>query len=52
MAERRGLIYTKVAEQGVVSIKPGGVGSQVAFQRAHLLDARCHKLPQAHERVW
>ena len=28
----------------VVSIKPGGVGSQVTFMRAHLMDAACHKL--------
>ena len=32
------------AERGVVSFKPGGVGSQVAFLRAHLVDAACHKL--------
>ena len=45
MAERLGLIPTKGAERGVVSIKPGGVGSQVAFLGAHLVDAACHKLP-------
>ena len=52
MAQRGGLVPTKGAERGVVSIKPGGVGSQVAFLRAHLVDWGCHKLPLAHERVW
>ena len=45
MAERLGLVITKGAERGVVSVKPGGVGSQVAFLGAHLVDAACHKLP-------
>ena len=45
MAERLGLVPTKGAERGVVSIKPEGVGSQVAFLRGHLVDAACHKLP-------
>ena len=45
MAERLGLVPTERAERGVVSIKPGGVGSQVTFLRAHLVDAACHKLP-------
>ena len=52
MAERLGLFSTVGAEWGVVSIKPGGVGSQVAFLRAHWVDAACDKLAQAHERVW
>ena len=45
MAERLGFVSTKGAERGVVSIKPGGVGSQVTFLRAHLMDPACHKLP-------
>ena len=45
MAKRLGLVPTKGAERGVMSIKPGGVGSQVAFLRVHLMDAACHKLP-------
>ena len=45
MAERLGLVPTKGAERGFVSIKPGGVGNQVTFLRAHLVDAACHKLP-------
>ena len=45
MAERRGLVPTMGAERTVVSIEPGGVGSQVAFLGAHLVDAACHKLP-------
>ena len=45
MAERLGLVPTKGAERGVVSIKPGGVGSHVTFLRVHLIDAACHKLP-------
>ena len=45
MAERLGHLSTERAERGVVSIKPGGVGSQVTFLRAHLVDAACHKLP-------
>ena len=45
MAERLGLVSTDRAERGVVSIKPGGVGSQVTFLGAHLVDAACHKLP-------
>ena len=45
MAERLGLVPTEGAERGVVSVKPGGVGSQVAFLRAHLVDVACHKLP-------
>ena len=45
MAERLGPVPTKGAELGVVSIKPGGVGSQLAFLRAHLMDAACHELP-------
>ena len=45
VAERLGLVLTKRPERGVVMIKPGGVGSQVAFLRAHLMDAACHKLP-------
>ena len=44
MAEHLGLVRTKGAERGVVSIKPGGVGRQVAFLRVHLIDAACHKL--------
>ena len=44
MAEHLGLVATKGAEHGVVSIKPGGVGSQVTFVRAHLVDAACPKL--------
>ena len=51
MAERLGLVPTEGAERRVVSIEPGGVGSQVACLRAHLVDAACHKLPQADERV-
>jgi len=35
-----------------VLVKPGGVGGQVALSRTHLVDPSCHKLPQAHERVW
>ena len=45
MAERLRLVPTMVAEGRVVSIKPGGVGSQVAFLGVHLVDAACHKLP-------
>ena len=45
MAERLGLVSTERAERGVVSIKSGGVGSEVTFLRAHLVDAACHKLP-------
>ena len=45
MAERLGLVSTEGAERGVVSIKPGGVGSQVTFLRALLVDTSCHKLP-------
>ena len=45
MAEHLGLVSTERAERGVVSIKPGGVGSQVTFLRAHLVDAACHKFP-------
>ena len=45
MAERFGLVPAKGAERGFVSIKPGGVGCQVTFLRAHLMDATCHKLP-------
>ena len=51
MAERFGLVPAKGAELGCVSIKPGGVGGQVAFLRAHLMDAACHKLPEANEWV-
>ena len=52
MAERLELVPTKGAERGVLSIKPGGVGSQVAFLRAHQVDAAGHKLPLTHEWVW
>ena len=52
MAERHKLIPTMGAERGVVTIKPGGVGSQVALLGAHLVDAARHKLSQTHERVW
>ena len=52
MAERFGLVPTKGAVLEVVSIKPGGMSNQVAFQRAHLVVAASHKLPQAHEQVW
>ena len=52
MAERLGFVPAKGAEGGFVSIKPGGVGGQVTFLRAYLMDAACHKLPWAHERVW
>ena len=52
MAERLRLVPTKGAERGVVSINPGGVGSQVTFLRAHLMDAACHKFSWAHERIW
>ena len=45
MAERLGLVTTVRAERVVVSIDPGGVGSQGAFLRAHLMDVACHKLP-------
>ena len=45
MAERLGLIPAKRAERGFVSITPGGVGGQVTFLRARLMDAACHKLP-------
>ena len=45
MAERLRRVPTKEAEWGVVRVKPGGVGSQVAFLRVHLMDAACHKLP-------
>ena len=45
MTERLGLVTTEGAERGVVSIKPEGVGSQVTFLRAHLMNAACHKLP-------
>ena len=45
MAERLGLVSTERAECGVLSIKPGGVGSQVNFLSPHLADAACHKLP-------
>ena len=52
MAERLRLVPAERAERGVVSIKPGGVGGQVTFLRAHLVDASCHKLPEAHVRMW
>ena len=45
MAEGFGLVPTKGAERGFVSVKPGGVGGQVTFLRAHLMDAARHKLP-------
>ena len=45
MAECLRLVPTMGAERGVVSIEPGGVGSQVAFLGAHLVDAACHKFP-------
>ena len=45
MAERLGLVPAKGAERGFVSIKPGGMGGQATFLRAHLIDAACHKLP-------
>ena len=48
VAERLGLVPTKRAERGVVSIKQGSVDSHVAFLRVHLVDAACHKLPQSH----
>ena len=51
MAERFGLVTTKEAKRGVISVQPGVVGSKVAFLRSHLMDAACHELPQAHERV-
>ena len=51
MTKRLGLVPTKVAERGVVSIEPGGVGGQVAFLGINLVDAACHKLPQSHERM-
>ena len=44
MAELLGLVPTKGAERGFVSIKPGGVGGQVTFLRAHLVDAAYHPL--------
>ena len=46
------LVPAQGAQLGVSSIEPGGVGSQVAFLRTHLMNAAGHKLPQAHERVW
>ena len=45
MAERLGHVSRERAERGDMSIRPGGVGSQVTFLRAHLMDAACHKLP-------
>ena len=45
MAERLRLVPAKGAERGFVSIKPGGLGGQVAFLGAHLMDTACHKLP-------
>ena len=45
MAERFGLVATKGAERGFVSVKPAGVGGQVTCLRAHLTDAARHKLP-------
>ena len=44
LAELVGLVPTKGAERGVVSIQPGGVGSQVAFLTAYLVDVACHIL--------
>ena len=52
VAERLGLVPTKGAEWGVVRVKSGGVGSQVAFLGAHLVDAACHKLLWPDEGVW
>ena len=45
MAEHLRLLPAEGTERGFVSIKPGGVGGQVTFVRAHLMDAACHKLP-------
>ena len=45
VAERLGLVPAMGAERRVVSIEPGGMGSQVAFLGAHLVDATCYKLP-------
>ena len=45
MAEHLWLVPTKGAEREVVSVKPGEVGSQVAFVRARLVDVACHELP-------
>ena len=45
MAERLGLVPAKGADRGFVSINPGGVGGQVTFLRAHLMDTARHKLP-------
>ena len=45
VAEHFGLIPAEGAERRVVSIEPGGVSSQVAFMRAHLVDADCHEVP-------
>ena len=42
MAERRRLVAAKGAEREFVSIKQGGVGGQVTFLTAHLMDAACH----------
>ena len=43
MAEGLGLVATKAAELGVVSVEPGRVGSQVAMLKTHLVDVVCHK---------
>ena len=45
MPEHLGLVPAKGAERGFVSIKPGGVGGQVTFLGAYLMDTACHKLP-------
>ena len=52
MAERFGLVPTKGALRGDVSIEPGGLSSPVAFLGSHLIDVASHKLCHAHERVW
>ena len=38
-------------EGGEFAVEPGGVGSEVALTRSHLMDAARKELGEAHERV-
>jgi len=40
------------AEGGSVSIKPGGMGCEVALTGPHLVEAPGHELGEAHKGVW
>ena len=52
MTKCLGLVPAEGAQPGVIGIEPGGVSSQVAHLRTHLMNATSHKLPQSHEGVW